>query len=172
MINDWRSVVNNFTEPGGMSFIGCSLTENMNLSHTWLKSYKIVKSYIQAWILNLIPILLFLYIYNFHKVSTCVIGKILTWCSYFCALVPVIILTTLINDFGRIISYSSLIFIIYAIFIISINKNSTSYIKPQNCINIFTFDRIFIFALTLYYIFFWTLYHNVPPTSYIFSAYF
>ena len=165
MIADWRSVIPNFTTSGGMEYIGTSLAQNMNISHDWLKSYKFVKSYIYAWILTLLPILLFLYVYNFHHISNRVIGKFLTWCSYLCALFPAITLTKLINDFGRIVSYSSVIFIIYAIFIISIYKNNYGEIKTKSFADILDFQNIYVLIPSIYYILCWKLHHWVPLTT-------
>ena len=164
MIADWQSVIPNFTSYGGIDYIGKSLTQNMDISHAWLKSHKIVKSYIYAWILALIPIGLFLYVYNFHAVSIKVVGKFLTWCSYLCALFPVITLTILINDFGRIVSYSSVLFIIYAIFILNIYKEKYGDVKTRSLINSLDFKNIYVLISSLYYILSWKLHHWVPVT--------
>lgn len=165
MIANWRSVIPNFTTSGGMEYIGTSLAQNMNTSDEWLKSYKFVKSYIYAWLLTLLPILLFMYVYNFHHISIRVIGRFLTWSSYLCALFPVITLTKLINDFGRIISYSSVIFIIYTIFIISIYKSKYGDIKTNNLASILDFQNIYVLIPSVYYLLCWKLHHWVPLTT-------
>lgn len=165
MITDWRSVIPNFTISGGMEYIGMSLFQNMNTSYNWLKSYKFVESYIYAWTLALTPILLFLYTYNFHTISIRVIGKFLTWCSYLCAIFPAVTLTIIINDFGRIISYSSVIFIIYGTLIISIHKSKYGNIKTKDFIRHLDFQNIYIFIPSLYYLLSWKLHHWVPLTT-------
>ncbi|MCD7984757.1 MAG: hypothetical protein LUG19_11005, partial [Desulfovibrio sp.] len=110
MFHDWQNVISTFTEPGGMKFIGESITKHEATPFPWLKVYSLRVSYVAAWILTLTPILILFYIYHCHAICTLVMGKFLAWISYFCALFPAIILTFIINDFGRIVSYSCTVF--------------------------------------------------------------
>lgn len=159
MVADWRTVIDSFSDLGGMQFIGSSLAQNIDTSSNWLKSYPVMKSYALAWILTLTPIALFLYIYRFHSINVSVAGKFFAWCSYLCALFPAVTLTFLINDFGRIISYSSLLFVTYAVFIIEIYKSKHKDIQARNIINFFDFSNRYVFIASILYITCWKLHH-------------
>ena len=171
MLADWNSIINNFTYYGGMNFIGVPITHLIDANFAWFNSYKFRMSYTFTWLLTLAPILIFLYVYDFHNTSIRVIGKPLTWCSYLCALFPVITLNIFVCDFGRIISYSSIIFVTYAVLIINIYKSRYGSIKNKKFIDVLTFDNIYTLTFTIYYILGWTLPHYTPVAKSIFKTF-
>lgn len=124
MFHDWQTAISSFTESGGMKFIGESITTHEERPIPWLKVYSLRVSYVAAWLLTLAPVLLLFYTYRCHTICISVMGRLLTYISYFCALFPAVTLTFLINDFGRIISYSCTIFLFFIIMILKIHRIS------------------------------------------------
>lgn len=171
MLSDWRSVIDGFTESGGMNFIGAPIAQLIAANLEWFNSYTSRMTYLYAWALTLMPLLLFLYVYDFHNISIRVIGKFLTWCSYLCALFPIVALSIFVCDFERIIAYNSIIFSIYAVLIINIYKSRYGSIKNTKFMNILTFDNIYTLTFTIYYILGWSLPHYTPVAKSIFNTF-
>lgn len=86
MLSDWRSVIDGFTESGGMNFIGAPIAQLIAANLEWFNSYTSRMTYLYAWALTLMPLLLFYMYIIFYNISIRVIGKFMTWCSYLCAL--------------------------------------------------------------------------------------
>ena len=162
MFHDWQNTISSFTEPGGMKFIGDSITAHEGRPLPWLKIYSLRVSYVAAWLLTLAPVLLLFYTYRCHTICISVIGRLLTYISYLCALFPAVTLTFLINDFGRIISYSCTIFLFFIIIILKIHRLSR---ERKRIIQKLNFDNIPVFIIFLYYITSWKLVHYVALGS-------
>ena len=162
MFQDWKSVLENFTTQGGMRFIGKQVGKHEAVPLVWLQNHSLLVSYIEAWLLALLPVALLMYVYRFHMVCTSVIGRLLTWVSYLCALFPVVALTAMINDFGRIISYSILFFLFFMLFIMNAYREKYGSLPVRSCIEKLDFSYLPVLVASLYYLLCWKLYHYVP----------
>lgn len=119
-------------------------------------------SYIAAWLLALLPLGLLLYVYRFHRVCSAVLGRSMTWLAYGCALFPAVALTFTINDFGRTISYSCLMFLFFVLHILRIYRDADGDLPVRPCFTKLHFANTPVLIGSLYYLLCWKLYHYVP----------
>ena len=147
MFHDWQTLIPDFTTQGGMRFIGKDLS-----SHAHDKGER------QA----LLPLGLLMYVYRFHTVCTDVLGRSMTWLAYGCAIFPAVILTFMINDFGRTISYSCLMFLFFALHILRIYRDCHGDLPVRPCFTQLHFANAPVLIGSLYYLLCWKLYHYVP----------
>lgn len=161
MFHDWQALIPDFTTQGGMRFIGKDLSSHAT-PFPWLQNYSLRFSYIVAWLLALLPLGLLMYVYRFHTVCTDVLGRSMTWLAYGCALFPAVILTFMINDFGRTISYSCLMFLFFALHILRIYRDRHGDLPVRPCFTQLHFANTPVLIGSLYYLLCWKLYHYVP----------
>lgn len=103
-----------------------------------------------------------MYVYRFHTVCTDVLGRSMTWLAYGCAIFPAVILTFMINDFGRTISYSCLMFLFFALHILRIYRDCHGDLPVRPCFTQLHFANAPVLIGSLYYLLCWKLYHYVP----------
>lgn len=161
MFRDWQALIPDFTTQGGMRFIGKDLSSHAT-PFPWLQNYSLRLSYIAAWLLALLPLGLLLYVYRFHRVCSAVLGRSMTWLAYGCALFPAVALTFTINDFGRTISYSCLMFLFFVLHILRIYRDANGDLPVRPCFTKLHFANTPVLIGSLYYLLCWKLYHYVP----------
>lgn len=161
MFRDWQALIPDFTTQGGMRFIGKDLSSHAT-PFPWLRNYSLRLSYIAAWLLALLPLGLLLYVYHFHRVCSAVLGRSMTWLAYGCALFPAVALTFTINDFGRTISYSCLMFLFFVLHILRIYRDADGDLPVRPCFTKLHFANTPVLIGSLYYLLCWKLYHYVP----------
>lgn len=110
----------------------------------------------------LLPLGLLLYVYRFHRVCSAVLGRSMTWLAYGCALFPAVALTFTINDFGRTISYSCLMFLFFVLHILRIYRDANGDLPVRPCFTKLHFANTPVLIGSLYYLLCWKLYHYVP----------
>ena len=161
MFHDWQALIPDFTTQGGMRFIGKDLSSHAT-PFPWLQTYSLRLSYIMAWLLALLPLGLLVYVYRFHAVCMDVLGRGMTWFAYGCAVFPTVVLTFMINDFGRTISYSCLMFMFFALHILRIYRDRHGDLPVRPCFSKLHFANTPVLIGSLYYLLCWKLYHYVP----------
>lgn len=161
MFHDWQALIPDFTTQGGMRFIGKDLSSHAT-PFPWLQTYSLRLSYIMAWLLALLPLGLLVYVYRFHAVCMDVLGRGMTWFAYGCAVFPAVVLTFMINDFGRTISYSCLMFMFFALHILRIYRDRHGDLPVRPCFSKLHFANTPVLIGSLYYLLCWKLYHYVP----------
>lgn len=161
MFHDWQAIFPDFTTQGGMYFIGKDLSSHAT-PFPWLQNASLRLSYLIAWSLALLPLGLLMYSYRFHTVCTTVLGRGMTWLAYGSALFPAVTLTFIINDFGRTISYSCLMFLLFALHILRIYRDRNGTLPARDCLGRLDFSNTPVLISSLYYLLCWKLYHYVP----------
>lgn len=164
MFAQWQALIPQFTTPGGMRFVGQSLQFNLADTARYWAAPSLVLSCVKAWALALAPVALLFATYRFHHIHKAVMGTLLSLCAYLGALLTPVALTVLINDFGRVIAYSCLMFTVYAALVFRLYAAQGRALPRRPWSDGASLDDPRVALATLLYAVSWKLWHYTSLT--------
>lgn len=159
----WLAIIPEWQNIGGMKFVGANVSHFLfSEGLPLLEKTRVIKETLLAWCLTLFPICLYFWKINFHMICKESMGRYFVWLTYAAACSPIILLL-LITDFGRVISYSCCIFLIFMLFFI---KSKVG--QKQDLLNMlsgkwFTLANPVTLCLCALYLYSWNLRFCVSP---------